>query len=101
MPASLLHSLLGCTRNARMIDGLTITIPDGAAPGSILSIPVKGRPENVPPGVSFEDADLGPLMPSAPVAHTVRLETTIGTIDIIVRPDWAWVSGDVDVTSFT
>lgn len=25
----------------------TITIPDGAAPGSILSIPVKGRPENV------------------------------------------------------
>eukprot|EP00434_Breviolum_minutum_P015921 symbB.v1.2.014032.t1/scaffold994.1/size146050/8 len=122
---------------------LTITIPEGAAPGSILSIPVKGRPENVkatvpegygpgdelvlmqlagtdrwveesvlkqaeqdaanavfgeavptenlvPPGVSFpEDADLGPLMPSGPVAHTVRLETTIGTIDIIVRPDWA------------
>lgn len=122
---------------------LTITIPDGAAPGSILSIPVKGRPENVkatvpegygpgdelvlmqlagtdrwveesvlkqaeqdaanavfgeavpmenlvPPGVSLpEDADLGPLMPSGPVAHTVRLETTIGTIDIIVRPDWA------------
>lgn len=122
---------------------LTITIPDGAAPGSILSIPVKGRPENVkatvpegygpgdelvlmqlagtdrwveesvlkqaeqdaanavfgeavpmenlvPPGVSLpEDADPGPLMPSGPVAHTVRLETTIGTIDIIVRPDWA------------
>lgn len=27
-------------------------------------------------------------MPSGPVAHTVRLETTVGTIDIIVRPDW-------------
>ncbi|CAK8999830.1 unnamed protein product [Durusdinium trenchii] len=122
---------------------LTITIPEGAAPGSILSIPVKGRPENVkavvpegygpgdelvlmqlagtdkwvkesvlnqaeqdaanavfgdvmspealvPPGISFpEEADLGPLMPSSPVAHTVRLDTTIGIIDIIVRPDWA------------
>ncbi|CAJ1345530.1 unnamed protein product, partial [Effrenium voratum] len=121
---------------------LTITIPDGAAAGSVLSIPVKGRPENVkakvpvglgpgdtmvltqlagtdewveesvlkqaeqeaanavfgdvqptslvPPGVQLpEEADLGPLLPSGPVAHTVRLDTTVGTLDIIVRPDWA------------
>jgi len=124
---------------------LTITIPDNAAPGSVLSIPVKGRAENVkarvpegmgpgdtlvltqiagtdewveesvlkqeeqaaanavfgdeaqaapsslvPPGIVLpEEADLEPLVPSGPVAHTVRLETTVGVIDIIVRPDWA------------
>ncbi|CAJ1446226.1 unnamed protein product, partial [Effrenium voratum] len=138
-PAGCLHSVRRMTQSAMQ---LTITIPDGAAAGSVLSIPVKGRPENVkakvpvglgpgdtmvltqlagtdewveesvlkqaeqeaanavfgdvqptslvPPGVQLpEEADLGPLLPSGPVAHTVRLDTTVGTLDIIVRPDWA------------
>mmetsp|Transcript_90034 Transcript_90034/g.226514 ORF Transcript_90034/g.226514 Transcript_90034/m.226514 type:complete len:581 (+) Transcript_90034:167-1909(+) len=108
---------------------LTITIPDGAVPGSILSVPVKGRtdtvkvrvPDGLGPGGTlvltqkegsddwsqevipgeegralpqFGDDDDVPepdpsLVPDGPVAYTVRLETTVGVIDIIVRPDWA------------
>jgi len=127
---------------------LTITIPDGAPPGSILSIPVKGRaetirarvPEGLGPGSTLvltqqegsdewveETSGLGAglaggapdcgdgglqepvqqgqpaspgvlpqppepepgLTPDGPVAYTVRLETSAGVIDIIVRPDWA------------
>merc|ERR1740123_1809338 len=29
------------------------------------------------------------IIPQGPVAYTVRLDTTVGDIDIIVRPDWA------------
>eukprot|EP00929_Paragymnodinium_shiwhaense_P083526 TRINITY_DN44561_c0_g1_i3.p1 TRINITY_DN44561_c0_g1~~TRINITY_DN44561_c0_g1_i3.p1 ORF type:complete len:763 (+),score=117.68 TRINITY_DN44561_c0_g1_i3:162-2450(+) len=119
---------------------LTITIPEGAPAGSILSIPVKGTaetikarvPEGLGPGctliltkhagsdqwieetldgsqlatvevegqypldqahgggVQANGSDLQPgLVPAGPVAHTVRLDTTVGVIDIIVRPDWA------------
>eukprot|EP00927_Polykrikos_kofoidii_P076495 TRINITY_DN7357_c0_g1_i2.p1 TRINITY_DN7357_c0_g1~~TRINITY_DN7357_c0_g1_i2.p1 ORF type:complete len:847 (-),score=116.52 TRINITY_DN7357_c0_g1_i2:115-2655(-) len=104
---------------------LTITIPEGAPPGSILSIPVKGTsetiratvPEGLGPGCTLVltklagsdtwveepleslgapeqeaevTADPQPnLTPPGPVAYTVRLDTTVGVIDIIVRPDWA------------
>lgn len=142
---------------------LTITIPDGAPPGSILSIPVRGRaetikarvPEGLGPGSTLvltqhegsdewieESGSIGVaahdlnqhgvvagrdfnhdgivdalkhgaayvepvvqsqshpspqqsselddgLIPNGPVAYTVRLNTTVGNIDIIVRPDWA------------
>jgi len=139
---------------SRTTTQLTITIPDGAVPGSVLSIPVKGRDENVkarvpeglgagdtlvliqvegtdewveesvlyqaeqaaaaaaatnpavsertptPPPDQLQvggDTTLGPigpvedadLVPEGPVAYTVRLDTTEGLIDIIVRPDWA------------
>eukprot|EP00401_Gymnodinium_catenatum_P003142 CAMPEP_0117459670 /NCGR_PEP_ID=MMETSP0784-20121206/1601_1 /TAXON_ID=39447 /ORGANISM="" /LENGTH=899 /DNA_ID=CAMNT_0005253297 /DNA_START=37 /DNA_END=2733 /DNA_ORIENTATION=+ len=107
---------------------LTITIPEGAPAGSILSIPVKGTletikakvPEGLGPGCTLvltklagsdqwveESPEAGSssvapqaeghtmpdpqpdLTPPGPVAHTVRLDTTVGVIDIIVRPDWA------------
>jgi len=147
---------------------LTITIPDGVPPGSILSIPIKGGSETikarVPEGLGagstlvltkHEGTDnwveeigdvvspvgggaaassvsqhsdgnnsfVEPLAPEVfsapqqtqpqppqppahgsvqlppgvpepevvegPVAYTVRLDTTAGVIDIIVRPDWA------------
>lgn len=119
---------------------LTITIPEGAPAGSILSIPVKGSsetirarvPEGLGPGCtlvltkvagsdqwveeSVELATQAPVVtspapeqpaphlgnedqqfalaqaspsPVMPVAYTVRLDTTVGSIDIIVRPDWA------------
>lgn len=126
---------------------LTITIPDGAPPGSILKIPIKNGQETVkarvpegliagstlvltklegsdewvedvrPPSVPassrgqspagppfFEEQvasppssmelrsplQTGPPQPiSSAVAYTVRLDTTVGVIDIIVRPDWA------------
>ncbi|CAK0812234.1 unnamed protein product [Prorocentrum cordatum] len=29
------------------------------------------------------------LVPEGPVAYTVRLDTTVGVIDLIIRPDWA------------
>jgi peptidyl-prolyl cis-trans isomerase A (cyclophilin A) len=132
---------------------LTITIPEGAPPGSLLSIPVKGRaetikarvPEGLGPGSTLvltqlegtdewveestllqaeqartlpqtlpesfpEDFGDEPLVPDGPVAYTVRLDTTVGIIDIIVRPDWApngarrflqlAHSGDLDGLSF-
>lgn len=120
---------------------LTITIPDGAPPGSVLNIPIKGGQENVkarvPEGLGpgstlvltkLEGSDewveeVGEVRPApatavareeklqekaapvsslemppppgppaqvdGPVAYTVRLDTTVGIIDIIVRPDWA------------
>mmetsp|Transcript_4992 Transcript_4992/g.14600 ORF Transcript_4992/g.14600 Transcript_4992/m.14600 type:complete len:670 (-) Transcript_4992:46-2055(-) len=50
------------------------------------------------------------LVPSGPVAFTVRLDTSAGVIDIIVRPDWAphgarrflelAASGDLDGLTF-
>jgi hypothetical protein len=126
---------------------LTITIPDGAPPGSILQIPIKGGTETVkarvPEGLGagstlvltkLEGSDewveeVGDLQPASgkqspvapavedkpqensaqsppsqqlappsgppapivtgPVAYTVRLDTSAGVIDIIVRPDWS------------
>jgi len=54
-----------------------------------------------------EDPD---LHPEGPVAYTVRLDTTAGQIDIVVRPDWAprgairflhlAASGDLDDLAF-
>lgn len=167
---------------------LTVTIPDGALPGSILSIPIKGRaetvkarvPEGFGPGstliltqqegsdewldetparsaqpmavvpgavvgldlngnglpdlivagpdlnlpdvlqqvqlqqsqesqLSVQQTEMG-LVPEGPVAYTVRLDTSVGVIDIIVRPDWApygarrflelAAAGDLDGLSF-
>lgn len=50
------------------------------------------------------------LVPAGPVAYTVRLDTTAGVVDIIVRPDWAphgarrflelAASGDLDGLTF-
>eukprot|EP00931_Biecheleriopsis_adriatica_P098865 TRINITY_DN7302_c0_g1_i3.p1 TRINITY_DN7302_c0_g1~~TRINITY_DN7302_c0_g1_i3.p1 ORF type:complete len:733 (-),score=109.81 TRINITY_DN7302_c0_g1_i3:60-2258(-) len=155
---------------SRTATQLTITIPEGAAAGSVLSIPVRGRAENIkarvpegygpgstlvltqlegtdewvdesllqqaeqaaagaassaagcysdrtptpPPEAVGPDLtqglDLEPLVPEGPVAYTVRLDTTAGIIDIIVRPDWAphgarrflqlAQSGDLDGLSF-
>ncbi|OLP99481.1 hypothetical protein AK812_SmicGene17952 [Symbiodinium microadriaticum] len=123
----------------RLSASRTITIPDNAAPGSVLSIPVKGRAENVKvltqiagtdewveesvlkqeeqaaANAVFGDEALDvmlqhPFYPDSGAARTVvlgagltevppgivlpedkwvRLETTVGVIDIIVRPDWA------------
>jgi len=138
----------------KMVTQLNVTIPDGAPPGSILSIPLKGRVEpiraRVPVGLgpgntlvltqregldewveevpddgvpcsgfdnggisevlpSMEEWD-SEIMPDGPVAYTVRLDTTAGVIDIIVRPDWAphgarrflelAAAGDLDGLSF-
>eukprot|EP00418_Pyrodinium_bahamense_P037430 CAMPEP_0179192576 /NCGR_PEP_ID=MMETSP0796-20121207/95686_1 /TAXON_ID=73915 /ORGANISM="Pyrodinium bahamense, Strain pbaha01" /LENGTH=659 /DNA_ID=CAMNT_0020896861 /DNA_START=56 /DNA_END=2035 /DNA_ORIENTATION=+ len=172
-----------------MATQLTVTIPDGAPAGSILSIPVNGKsetikarvPEGLGPGSTLvltqwegsdewteevcQAPDLGPtqvvpgavvgldlntdgnpdlivagpdldrdgipdalqkgqlgtpppppsredpgLIPPGPVAYTVRLETSAGVIDIIVRPDWAphgarrflelAAAGDLDGLSF-
>jgi cyclophilin family peptidyl-prolyl cis-trans isomerase len=53
----------------------------------------QGVYEAAPPTVEMApyqpvDPQPGPSGDSA-IAHTVRLETTVGVIDIIVRPDWA------------
>jgi len=138
---------------------VTLTIPDGAPPGTLLSVPVRGGTESIKvrvpdglgagstvvliqpddseewsmqvktvvplqpeeqyagqtgvevgsngyetyagatgPGDYQEQGQLAPYQPPDPqptagldahVAYTVRLDTTVGAIDIIVRPDWA------------
>jgi len=129
---------------------VTLTIPEGAPPGTLLSVPVRGGAEQikvrVPDGMgagstlvltqaegsdewsmqaksvvpvqaeeppqtapeasassyvpalgepSEQQGQLTPYQPEPQpalegnVAYTVRLDTTVGIIDIIVRPDWA------------
>mmetsp|Transcript_10875 Transcript_10875/g.19713 ORF Transcript_10875/g.19713 Transcript_10875/m.19713 type:complete len:956 (-) Transcript_10875:271-3138(-) len=112
---------------------LFVTVPEGAPPGSVLSIPVDGAkgpvtavvPEGYPAGslliltrregtdqwvedVAGEDGaasatvlsehdileqESAALVPApmidGPPTVTVRLETSVGIIDIVVRPDWA------------
>mmetsp|Transcript_2667 Transcript_2667/g.6344 ORF Transcript_2667/g.6344 Transcript_2667/m.6344 type:complete len:455 (-) Transcript_2667:504-1868(-) len=70
--------------NTGLPEGLQLG-PDGSAHLSMMSteavLPME--PLQLP-----EESDLG-LMPDGPVAYTVRLDTSAGIIDIIVRPDWA------------
>ncbi|CAE7580973.1 unnamed protein product [Symbiodinium natans] len=114
-----------------------MSVPDGAMPGMLLDVPVRGGSEKVrirvpdgcgagsvlvlsqaegssewdlnieatssaqdmgpgddgvrsPPGNQLpQEESPRPVMSEQPVAYTVRLDTTVGVIDIIVRPDWA------------
>mmetsp|Transcript_45889 Transcript_45889/g.106679 ORF Transcript_45889/g.106679 Transcript_45889/m.106679 type:complete len:962 (+) Transcript_45889:56-2941(+) len=112
---------------------LFVTVPEGAPPGSLLSIPVDGAtgpvtavvPEGYPAGsllvlarregtgqwvedvpgeegasatvlsehdiLEQESAALVPAQvdDGGPPTVTVRLDTSVGIIDIVVRPDWA------------
>lgn len=129
---------------------VTLKVPDGAEPGTLLNVPVRGGtshvqvpvPQGVGPGsklvltqaagseewalslgdviVPWGDAPGSPPVPQEPeepeeempaapdhldpasrahaqlsappgdpVAFTVRLNTTVGVLDVIVRPDWA------------
>jgi len=58
-------------------------IPDALQQSGGPFVPVQMTSQEPPPQ---EDPS---LVPSGPVAYTVRLDTSAGVIDIIVRPDWA------------
>jgi len=115
-----------------------MSVPDGAMPGTLLDVPVRGGSEKVrirvpdscgggsvlvlsqaegstewdlkieevktpaqdtsttsevmrsaPVIQPAHEESPKPTLSDQPVAYTVRLDTTVGVIDIIVRPDWA------------
>ncbi|CAE7157819.1 unnamed protein product, partial [Symbiodinium necroappetens] len=115
-----------------------MSVPDGAVPGTLLDVPVRGGSEKVrirvpdscgggsvlvlsqaegstewdlkieeaiaptqdasttsevmrsaPVIQPAQEDSPKPTLSEQPVAYTVRLDTTVGVIDIIVRPDWA------------
>eukprot|EP00811_Abedinium_folium_P026166 NODE_3812_length_1981_cov_4.494067.p1 GENE.NODE_3812_length_1981_cov_4.494067~~NODE_3812_length_1981_cov_4.494067.p1 ORF type:complete len:622 (-),score=194.60 NODE_3812_length_1981_cov_4.494067:97-1962(-) len=106
---------------------VTLTVPEGVLPGTLLAVPVRGGMEQVrvrvpegvwpgstlvltqPDGCEGWELSVGevgvqqppaeaklPEQPEAPqpgldstLAFTVRLETTAGAMDILVRPDWS------------
>ncbi|CAE8730027.1 unnamed protein product, partial [Polarella glacialis] len=93
-------------------DTIKARVPEGMGPGSTLVLcQLEGTDEwveestwaqamaTVPVGAQEDHtqelfgqdslAEEDSLVPDGPVAYTVRLDTTSGIIDIIVRPDWA------------
>lgn len=86
-------------------------ILDGVVPGAVIGLDITrdGKPDLIVAGPDFGNTGLpggitrardvagqveqpdsdSSLIPDGPVAFTVRLDTSAGVIDIIVRPDWA------------
>lgn len=91
------------------LETIKARVPEGLGPGSTLVLTqLEGsdewveerleettqlvsppRSDPLPEQETVLDVDVDGITPAGPVAYTVRLDTNVGVIDIIVRPDWA------------